>query len=166
MRVSRSITHSTEPLQNPEINSSRASNWVSPNISERIKSDLEKPFTGQGSSLNLFELGGLKRQLLVIHHDYFSHRIHRSIPFSSHFLIPLSDTLQVDGQDYQTCFTGLSRGRLAKKHARLLLRCPGKTADTKTKAKFQYTVSFRMFSPVPKGPEFACNQEYYFLGEF
>ncbi|OQV21246.1 hypothetical protein BV898_04733 [Hypsibius exemplaris] len=77
----------------------------------------------------------------------------------------------VDGQDYQACFgptgqSSSSRGRLAKKHARLLLRCPGKTADTKIKAKFQYTVSFRMFSPVPKGPEFNCNSEYYFLGIF
>ncbi|XP_055331493.1 uncharacterized protein LOC129583632 [Paramacrobiotus metropolitanus] len=70
----------------------------------------------------------------------------------------------VDGSDYQSCFSALTGGRLSRKHVRLLLRCPGKTAETGIKAKYQYTVSFRMFSPVPKGPEFNCNQEYYFLG--
>lgn len=103
------------------------------------------------------------RRVLVRFRAAMASRDMLCLPVSPIFIMPIS---QVDGQDYQSCFSALAGGRLSKKHVRLLLRCPGKTSDTRIKAKYQYTVSFRMFSPVPKGPEFNCNQEYYFLGKF
>ncbi|GAU87561.1 hypothetical protein RvY_00391 [Ramazzottius varieornatus] len=82
----------------------------------------------------------------------------------------------VNGEDYQQCFQDDAKERrLNKKQTKLLLRCPNKMTandhhssrpNNNIKAKYQYTVSFRMFSPMPKGPEFSCNHEYYFLGIF
>ncbi|GAU87556.1 hypothetical protein RvY_00386 [Ramazzottius varieornatus] len=85
------------------------------------------------------------------------------------------EIFMVNGEDYQQCFQDDAKERrLNKKQTKLLLRCPNKMTandhhssrpNNNIKAKYQYTVSFRMFSPMPKGPEFSCNHEYYFLDD-